>query len=107
MRKPIGRAGRTSTHPGIEPLESRHLLSSVFAHLDAGPLSAGGHESITLRLTQRDFTMPGGKALLGFSMSESGGTAGKMAMVSGGKVMVRRAGPVTGVTEMMLASVKN
>jgi membrane-associated phospholipid phosphatase len=107
MPKPIGRADRTSTRPGIEPLESRHLLSGVFAHFDAGPLSAGGRESITLRLSQRDFTMPGGKALLGFAMSESGGTAAKMAMLSGGKVMMRRAGPVTGVTEMMLASVKN
>src|SRR3954447_26456199 len=102
MSKPIVRARRGSTRPCIEPLENRQLLSGVFAHLDGGSLAPGGHETITLRLSGQDFTMPGGRALLGFAMSESGGNAGKMTMLSGGKVMMRRAEPVTGVTEMML-----
>ena len=61
----------------IEQLESRELLSSVFAHLNGSSLAPGGHETIALRLSHRDFTMPSGRALLGFAMSETGGSFGE------------------------------
>src|SRR5436309_1214460 len=105
MSKPIRRAGRRSTCPRIERLECRQLLSGVFARLDGGSLAARGHETITLRLSQLDFTMPTGRALVGFAMLESGGSSGKMALVSGGQVLMHRSGRATGVTELMLASV--
>jgi hypothetical protein len=72
-------------------LETRQLLSSVFAHLDDGRLAAGGHETIVLKVAPRDFQLPTGRALLGFAMTETGGTSGQMMMVPPGHVLLHRA----------------
>jgi len=101
MLKPIKRAKR----PGVEVLETRELLSSVFAHLDGGQVAARGHETIALNVARGDFYMPGGRALLGFALTESGGTSGKMVMVPGGHVLLRRANPAGGATKLMVARV--
>ncbi|MFI5454708.1 MAG: dockerin type I domain-containing protein [Isosphaerales bacterium] len=101
MSKPIKRAGR----PAVEVLETRQLLSSVFAQLEGGPVPAKGHETITLKVARGEFHLPRGRVLLGFTVAESGGTSGKMLMLQGGHVLLRRANPAAGATKLMLASV--
>jgi hypothetical protein len=91
----------------VEALESRRLLSSVFAHLNGASMPAGGHETIQLKIARRDFQMPTERILLGFSMSESGGTTGRMAMIPVERVLLRRVHPAGGATKLMLAKVRS
>src|SRR5262249_55395768 len=105
MSKPIQHSGRWAQRPGVEALEARQLLSSVFAHLNGGAVAPRRQETIALKVARDDFTMPRGRVLLGFAMRESGGTSGQMAMIPAGHVLQRRANPAGGATELMLASV--
>jgi hypothetical protein len=82
------------------------LLSGVFAHLTGGAMPAGGRETIPLEVRGDQFRTPTGRVVLGFAMTESGGTSGRMVMVKGGEVLARQVRPAGGVTEVMFAEVR-